>query len=61
VGSLELHHVGFSRSPSIGVRKAGFQIQQEGRTIGKAKKGDGKIAANVEVIGSISEETHETS
>jgi hypothetical protein len=41
---------GFSKSPSIGVRGAGFQIQAKRQAIGEAK-GDNKIAAIVDEIG----------
>ena len=41
---------GFSKRPSIGVRRARFQIQAKRQAIGEAK-GDSKIAASVEVIG----------
>lgn len=50
---------GFSASPSIGVRKAGFRCNGNAHTIGDAE-GDNKIAI-AGVIGTTREETHEAS
>jgi hypothetical protein len=42
---------GFSKIPSIGVRKVRFQIQAKTPNHRRSKEGDSKIAAHVDDIG----------